>query len=208
VSVFDSDQNVKNYESWFEKHPHVFQSEVAAIKEILPDGTGFEVGIGTGLFAERLGIHMGNDPSEEMLKFARKRGRLVHHCRGDSLPFNDGYFDYTLMVTTICFLDDPIKVLRECLRVTTHNGAIVIAFVDSESYVGKSYRNHASRNLFYRDATFYSVAQIEKLLVNAGFVVDKTRQTLFGALTDVKDIQPSKEGSGEGSFVIMRGMKH
>ena len=207
MSVFDSTRKVENYEMWFEKYPHVFQSEIAAVKELLPHGTGFEVGIGTGLFAEKLGIFMGNDPSDEMLKIARKRRRLVYHCGGESLPFHDGYFDYTLMVTTICFLGDPDVVLRECYRVIRNNGSIIIGFVDSESPIGKSYRDQASHSLFYREATFYSANQVMEMLTQTGFMVDGIRQTLFGPLTTIAEFQPPQEEFGEGSFVVVRAKK-
>jgi ubiquinone/menaquinone biosynthesis C-methylase UbiE len=207
MGVFDFPKNVKAYEAWFARNSAVFKSEVAAIKELLPSGTGFEIGIGTGIFAEALGVRMGNDPSDEMLKVARQRGRLVYHCGGDSLPFHDGYFDYTLMVTTICFLEDPAAVLRECRRVTKRDGAIVIGFVDSESPVGKSYRNQASRSVFYREATFYSAGQVMDMLARTGFTVDGMRQTLFGPLTAVTEFQPPRDGFGEGSFVAIRAAK-
>ena len=207
ASVFEVPENVKQYELWFERNSAVFESEVAAIRELLPFGNGFEIGIGTGLFAEKLGILMGNDPSEEMLKIARKRGRLVYRCNGDDLPFYDDYFDYTLMVTTLCFLDDPAAVLRECRRVTKRNGAIVVAFVDSESTTGKSYRDRASRSVFYRDAMFYSVDQVRETLVRTGFTPDDIRQTLFGPLASITEAQPPRKGSGEGSFVVIRAIK-
>ncbi len=207
MNVFDSHANVQNYESWFKKNSAAFESEVSAVKELLPAGVGFEVGIGTGLFAEKLGIRMGNDPSEEMLKIARQRGRLVYHCKGDTLPFHDGYFDYMLMVTTICFLDEPLAVLRECRRVTRSGGAIIVAFVDSESPIGKTYRDRASRSLFYKDATFYSVNDVKRMLTETGYAIDAVRQTLFGPLGSISSIQASRDGSGEGSFVVMRGTR-
>jgi ubiquinone/menaquinone biosynthesis C-methylase UbiE len=206
VSVFDSPENVKRYEAWFEKNHAVFESEAASIRGLLPGGIGFEVGIGTGLFAEKLGVRMGNDPSEEMLKIARKRGRLVYCRKGDDLPFHDGYFDYTLMVTTLCFVDDPVAVFRECRRVTKRNGVIVVAFVDGESPTGKSYRDRASRSVFYRDAVFYSTDQVKKMLEQTGFAVESARQTLFGPLAGITEVQPWREGFGEGAFVVLRGM--
>ena len=178
-TVFDSSENVQAYEDWFTRNRTVFESEITAIRELLPGGIGFEIGIGTGIFAERLGIRLGNDLSEEVLKVARKRGLSVYHCNGDNLPFPGGNFDYTLMVTTLCFLDDPLAVLRECKRVTKQRGAIVIAFVDSESPIGESYRAKASSSLFYRDAKFYSVSQVEKMLHDTGFLVDGLRQTIL-----------------------------
>jgi ubiquinone/menaquinone biosynthesis C-methylase UbiE len=207
VSVFDSAENVARYEAWFENNRPVFQSEIAAIREVLPHGTGLEVGIGTGLFARDLGIRMGNDPSEAMLTLARERGLLVYQCSGDELPFHDGYFDFILMVTTICFLDKPKAVLRECRRVVKRDGAVVIGFVDSESPVGKSYRNRASRSVFYRDATFYSVGQVKSMLEETGFALDASRQTLFGPLKTITEVELPREGSGEGSFVVVRGIR-
>lgn len=207
MGAFNSAENVRRYEEWFKNNPAVFESEVAVIRELVPAGTGFEVGIGTGIFAEALGIRMGNDPSEKMLKIARKRGRLVYNCSGDNLPFHNGFFDYTLMVTTICFLDRPMAVLRECNRVTKRNGSIIVAFIDSESAVGRLYRNRAFRSVFYREAEFYSVAKVRKLLVKAGFTVDDVRQTLFGALEDIKQAQQPRAGSGEGSFAVIKGTK-
>jgi ubiquinone/menaquinone biosynthesis C-methylase UbiE len=207
VGVFDSAANVARYEAWFENNRAVFQSEVAAIKQVLPYGTGFEVGIGTGLFARELGVRMGNDPSEAMLALARERRLLVYHCSGDKLPFHDGYFDFTLVVTTICFLDKPKAVLRECRRVVKRGGAIVIGFVDSESPVGKSYRNRASRSVFYRDATFYSTGQVKSMLEETGFALDAIRQTLFGPLKGITEVELPREGAGEGSFVVVRGIR-
>jgi ubiquinone/menaquinone biosynthesis C-methylase UbiE len=172
-----------------------------------PAGTGFEIGIGTGIFAERLGIRMGNDPSEEMLKVARSRKLIVQRCTGENLPFPDSIFDYTLMVTTLCFLNAPLIVLRECWRVTKMDGAILIAFLDSESPIGISYRNKVSRSFFYRDATFYSISQVKKMLEETGFAVDKVRQTLFGTLKTITEAQKAREGTGEGSFVVVRARK-
>ena len=208
VNVFDSDKNVVQYEAWFEKHPAAFESEVFALKQILPAGTGFEIGIGTGLFAEKLGIRMGNDPSEAMLAPARARGRLVYHCTGDTLPFHDGYFDFVLMVTTICFLDNPELVLHECNRVVKRTGDIVIGFIDSQSPLGMSYRKRASESLFYRDAHFYSVEQVMTMLTDAGFSVTGVRQTLFGELSDITEIQQSRHGWGKGAFVAVRATKN
>jgi ubiquinone/menaquinone biosynthesis C-methylase UbiE len=207
MSVFDSAENVARYEAWFKKHRAVFESEVAAIKEILPYGTGFEIGIGTGLFAEKLGIRMGNDPSQAMLELAHKRQRLVYNCSGDTLPFHDGYFDFMLMVTTICFLDNPEEVLLECRRVVKPYGAVVIGFVDSESPLGKSYQNRAARSVFYREAKFYSVQQVNTMLDDAGFRVDAVRQTLFGKLKAIAGMQPSREGWGQGAFVVVRAIR-
>ena len=64
------------YENWFEKNRYVYQSEINAIREILPDfESGIEIGIGSGRFAEPLGIKLGIEPTYEMRKIAQSRTR-------------------------------------------------------------------------------------------------------------------------------------
>lgn len=52
------------YDSWFDRHKAVYESELMALSELLVHtGTGMEVGVGTGRFAVPLGIKTGIDPS-------------------------------------------------------------------------------------------------------------------------------------------------
>ncbi len=53
-------ESAVDYDLWFDRHPHIFQSELNALKKIVPcKGTGLEIGVGTGRFAEKLGIRYG-----------------------------------------------------------------------------------------------------------------------------------------------------
>ena len=48
------------YEDWFVKNRYVYQSEVEAVRRHLPPKSiGLEIGVGSGLFAKPLGIHVG-----------------------------------------------------------------------------------------------------------------------------------------------------
>lgn len=52
------------YEAWFSENHHLFMSEVEAISRLLPEfRKGIEVGVGTGLFAQMLGIKEGSNPA-------------------------------------------------------------------------------------------------------------------------------------------------
>lgn len=203
MSIFDNDINVAHYESWFEKHPAVFRSEVNLLRSMLPDGVGFEVGIGTGIFAQELGLRMGNDPSNAMLRIANSRNLMTYQCKGDNLPFHDGYFDFVLMVTTICFPDDVVGTLKESFRVIRPGGHIVVGFIDKESCLGQSYLSPKKKSIFYRETKFYSFKDVQMFLKEAGFSVKKVRQTLFGNLENITEEQMSLEGSGEGGFVVV-----
>lgn len=69
VEVFN--KHLDKYEQWFVDNEAVFLSEVNAIKELLPaTGRIVEVGVGSGLFAEKLGIREGCDPSSKMREMA------------------------------------------------------------------------------------------------------------------------------------------
>jgi len=207
MSVFDKNENVTRYESWFEKHPAVFQSEVSLLRSMIPAGVGFEVGIGTGIFARELGIRMGNDPSEAMLRVAQNRNLITYQCKGNHLPFHDGYFDFVLMVTTICFLDDVAGTLKECFRVIRHGGSILVGFVDKESIIGKAYLAAREKSLFYKDAVFYSVSEVRSFLQKEGFTVKEVRQTLFGELNGITEVQKHRDGSGKGGFVVIKARR-
>jgi ubiquinone/menaquinone biosynthesis C-methylase UbiE len=207
MSVFDLPENVRRYEAWFSRNRAVFDSEIEAIQKLLPPGIGLEIGTGTGLFAQQLGIRTGSDPSMAML--TRARERRIQTCRGtgERLPFCSACFDFALMVTTICFLEDPAAAFRECRRVLQPNGALVIGFIDGESSVGKLYREKANRSLFYREATFYTADQVKKMLVQADFEINETCQTLFGNPDTLGTPQTPEYGTGKGSFVVIRGKR-
>ncbi len=197
------DQHRDQYEQWFVEHPQVFESELAAIRAALPRGTGIEIGVGTGLFAEKLGITDGVEPSAAMAALARQRG--IHVCRGvaEELPYHDSSFDFALMVTAICFVDSPDKAVREMKRILRPGGTLVLAFVDRASPLGRTYEEYKAQNVFYRDAQFYSVQDIRQVLNSAGLEVTRVSQTVFGELDEVKTVQIAEEGSGRGGFVVI-----
>ncbi len=206
VNAFD--EHVNEYEQWFVKNPHAYVSELHAMRELLPPGgMGLEIGVGTGRFAAPLGIATGIEPSPAMAELARKRGIEVVKAVAEKLPFKDNAFDFALMVTTICFLDDLDLAFGEVRRVLKPGGFFVIGFVDKNSPLGKFYQSRQGKSVFYKDATFYSVDDILSHLKKAAFADAAFRQTIFRPLGEIEDVEPVKEGYGEGSFVVVRGVK-
>ena len=102
------DEHPGRYERWFEDNWYVYRSELKAIESVFPaSGRGVEIGIGSGRFAEPLGITEGVEPSQSMRRLAAGRGLAVTDGVAEALPLEDGSYDFALMVTTICFVDDP-----------------------------------------------------------------------------------------------------
>ncbi len=196
------------YEDWFERNKFAFISELNAVKNQLPDSTnGVEIGVGSGRFAAPLSIKLGIEPSKEMRKIARKRGIEIIAGVAEHLPLVDFRFDFALMITTICFVDDLETSFGEAYRVLKKGGFLIVGFVDKESIVGKLYREHKEESLFYKIANFYSVNEVVSNLKKAEFENFDFTQTIFHSLKDVKEVEPVKEGYGEGAFVVIKALK-
>jgi ubiquinone/menaquinone biosynthesis C-methylase UbiE len=202
------EEHSAEYEKWFEDNKFVYESEIQAIRMQLPKtGRGVEVGVGSGRFAVPFGITEGVEPSPKMAELARQRGISVIEGVAEDLPFPDLEFDFLLMVTTICFVDDLDRSFQEAYRVLKKDGVLVIGFVDRTSPVGQLYQKFKENSVFYREATFYSVEEVVTSLKKAGFQTFSFSQTIFNQLKDIKAPEPTREGYGEGSFVVIRAIK-
>lgn len=196
----------KEYDEWFIKNQNIYLAELNAIKRLVPsDKFGVETGVGTGRFALPLGIKLGVEPSRKMADISRSQGIEVYKALAEQLPFNDKTFDFVLMVTTICFVDDLVKSFKETYRVLKTNGFIIVGFIDKESELGKQYKLKRKKSNFYKDATFFSVKEVIDSLRKTNFENYVIRQTVFpsqtGRLGSVED------GYGKGSFVIIKAIK-
>lgn len=196
------------YENWFVRNKFAYLSELNAIQRQIPKaGKGLEIGVGSGLFAEPLGIQIGIEPAANMRKIAEKRGIKVIEAVAEALPFVDVVFDFALMVTTICFLDDIKVALSEAYRVIKYDGSLIIGFVDKNSPLGRLYLKFKDKSLFYKTATFYSVDEVMNILKKAGFSNFSISQTVFHSLKEIAGVEGVKNGYGDGSFVVISAMK-
>lgn len=190
-----------DYDKWFEKNRNLYDAELKAIRQLLPQGEGLEVGVGSGKFAIPLGIKIGVEPSKKMADKAREHGINVYHNVAEKLPFSDNRFDFVLMVTTICFVDDIIKSFTEVFRVLKLGGKIIIGFVDKESELGKRYLDNRENSKFYKEATFFSTQEVIRYLKEVGFEIEKIIQTLIPG----ESLNTILDGFEKGAFIVIRG---
>jgi ubiquinone/menaquinone biosynthesis C-methylase UbiE len=206
ASPFDS--FASEYDRWFDSHPFAYQSEIEAIRRFIPSQElGVEIGVGTGRFSSPFSIAIGADPSESMAAIARSRGITVHLALAERLPFQSEHFDFALMVTTLCFVQDPHAALGEIHRILKPNGLLILAIIDKETPLGKRYEAMKSFNKFYAKATFYSTQQVLDLLRQNGSIQPKTRQTIFSNPESMIALDPIRDGYGEGAFVVIRSIR-
>ena len=160
--VFDAFSGV--YDSWYERFPFLYRSELDCVRSLGLGGRVLDLGCGSGRFSPALdGLVVGLDPSYPMLLRCRGRcgGCAVVQGVGEILPFRDGVFDAVLMVVTLCFLDDPVGVLREAARVLRSGGLLVNCIVPRDSWLARiyMYRAWSGRSRFYAVARFYTVEE-------------------------------------------------
>jgi len=192
------------YDSWFDKHQKIYQEELKTIKTLLPNGKGIEIGVGTGRFALPLGIKEGIEPSKEMAKIARKRGIKVKEISAEEMDFKEE-FDFILMVTTICFVKEPQKVINNCYKALKKGGYLLVGFVDKDSLLGKTYQKNKNASKFYSSATFFNKKEIISLMKNAGFRDFKCKENLYGSSLD--NLKFKIQDCNGGAFKVIRGKK-
>lgn len=202
------DENAQEYDDWFTNNESYYQAELEAVRSLVPNtGKGIEIGIGTGRFAERLGIKVGLEPSRAMCTIAQKRGINTIAGVAEALPVQPESFEYVLLVTTICFLDSVEQAFSEVFRILRNGGFVVIGFLDKESSLARKYQSRKEQSRFYRDAHFHTVDEVARVLELTGFVDSRFVQTLFPGEGNKESIQSVKEGYGDGAFVVVQARK-
>jgi len=177
-SVFED--HAVDYDRWFDEHGEVYAVQVKMLRTALPDhGIGLEIGVGSGRFAVPSGIRCGIDPSRGLIRIARQRGIEVVRGEGEHLPYRAGVFDYVLMMTVICFLDDAVAVFSEVNRVLRPGGMLIVGFIEKGGEIFRQYRHESVKGRFLQYATFRTVEEVTGFFSEAGFasvsVIERTR---------------------------------
>jgi ubiquinone/menaquinone biosynthesis C-methylase UbiE len=205
------DVSSKRYDAWYDKPfgKSAFNLEKACIESLCKNlqQPFLEVGVGTGRFAEALKIEYGIDVSTGVLEFAKQREIIAVKGRGESLPFADSFFGAVFLVVTLCFVDEPVKVLKEASRVLKADGAVILGLILKESPWASFYKKKGEAgNIFYKIATFYNFEELKAMAKKAGLEIAETSSTMFQAPTETPlRFEPPKNGySKEAGFVAVQ----
>jgi SAM-dependent methyltransferase len=185
---------------------------VQAFKSLLPTvpKPWLEIGVGSGRFAQALGIETGIDPSIRLLEMARNRGITALLGSGEQELFKEGSFGTAFLIVTLCFLASPLEVLKETSRILMPGGKLVLGLVLKESPWGQFYDTEKARgHRFYRYATFYTHDEVARLIARAGFAIEKIISTLFQRPGEVRRTEGTREGyfPDAGFTIIVAGKK-
>ncbi len=178
------DSIAREYDAWYDSKEGstIFEEEVQAlllVKGRVP-GRWLEVGVGTGRFANELGVSDGIDPSGEMLALAAARGISTKRGVAETLPYGDKEFDGVLFVVTLCFVESPACAFEECARVLRPKGACVVGIVPASSPWGQEYQRKAKAgHPVYSHATFFSVEEVVRLASGCGLMLQDAASALL-----------------------------
>ena len=178
------DRHASEYDAWYdtEAGKAIFAMEMECLKPLLHRYSQpyLEVGVGSGRFAQALGIEYGVDPAPALAHMARIKGIKVAKATGEDLPFPDEMFGALLMAFTLCFLDNPQKALQEAWRVLQFEGGLVLGLVLRDSPWAEFYaRKGREGHQLYSKASFFSKDEVENLLRICGFKVMDYFSTLL-----------------------------
>lgn len=124
------------YDFLFKSFFYPRHREVVDSMDIKPNEKILEVGVGTGLSLPLYPRHCqitGIDISLEMLREAeKKRDKFaldhvtLQEMDACNLEFADDTFDYVIAMFVVSVVPDPVKLIKEMMRVTKKSGHMVI----------------------------------------------------------------------------------
>lgn len=174
---------------------------MAALRLVCPKfQRGLEVGVGTGRFAQALGIAEGVEPSAAMAHLAQARGIKVYPGQAENLPFAANRFNLLLMMTVLCFVTDRQQSLAEAWRVLQPGGYLLVGSLDPAiPWVAARLKTGSTLS----QAKPIHMAQLQQEIEQQGFQWLKTVQTLRQSPTLLQIPEEPWCGHGEGGFVGM-----
>jgi SAM-dependent methyltransferase len=140
---------------------------------------------------------------------AKRRGIETFLVKGEEQFFDEESFGTVFLIVTLCFVDSPTAVLREAYRILKPEGIVILGVVLRGSPWGKFYLIRKQEgHRFYKHAVFYSYKEVERLLTDSGFIVEKIVSTLFQKPGAVKEMETPIDGfSSEAGFTIVVAKK-
>jgi len=220
-SAFEGE--AEDFDSWFDKNKVVFESEFLAEKHLLEEPeNAVSIGVGSGLFASRLGIKYGVEPAKGMAELARKRGIEVKAGTAEDAPYPDGRFDTVLMSTILSYVKDPQRAVGEAFRILKPGGHVVVSFLTREGSYALLYDlaylrgrhdpeispEHPYPVKFIRGTRWCSTGEVTAWLKNAGFRDLEYVQTLTSHPKYTNDrVEEPSPGYEKGDFIVVRGKK-
>lgn len=160
-----------------------------------------DVGCGTGYFTRclaRAGLRTtGIDADAAAIRYAQSQTVAdERYLTGDAraLPFPDRYFDYSVAITSFCFIADPLRALTELARVTRYR--VALGLLNRHSLLYRQKGRHGGQGA-YQGAHWHTPQEARHLFEQCGMPRVTIRSAIFlpdggGIAKWVEAITPSR----------------
>ncbi|TYB91501.1 MAG: methyltransferase domain-containing protein [Kosmotoga sp.] len=222
LSWFDA--FAKNYDDWYRGKLGRFIDKVQKqlIEKLAEPKAGekaLDIGSGTGNYsiwlAKKALEVTAIDESREMMAIAKKKAKKdnlnieLYLGKAESLPFSESIFDLVVSITSIEFVDNPPKVLREAIRVLKPGGRLVIGVLTKDSPWGKFYQSKikGDPNNVYAKAHLFTEEEIDELLnthyvLKKGLYIDPLEEFDEKEAWKREQSKQDEQSNGAGFYVI------
>ncbi len=166
----------------------------------MPESSILDIGckLGSNLdFFIKKGLNAtGVEASPYLIDFASKKLKNkadIHQSEFDNLPFEDNSFDYSLLITTLEFAEDPIKTVEEACRVTKDKIFIGILNKYAVKNIERKIKGIFSDTV-YKKARFFAIWEINNIIKSLMGDIPITWKTSYQPLPIIKESALKNEG--------------
>lgn len=219
------------YDAWFAENQPLLESEVRLLAHVWPEpkpARVLSIGCGTGLFEAVLkrdfGITVtdGIEPAEAMAEIARSRGLKVSIGSAEDGEFGDEAFDMLMFNGSTSYVKDLPGVFARAWKALRPGGHLLVVDVPRESGFGVLYCLAAQLGAwehplmagvaprspypmpFVVSATWHTTAERVEAMEAAGFMVQRTAQTLTTHPVRAGEVvEMPRDGHESGDYVAI-----
>ncbi len=205
AQVFE--ERAQEYDSWYDESL-LFAIELAALQEIDTElaEPRVELGVGPGRFGGELGVTVGIDPARAPLVLASQRIAAVCQGVGEDLPLRPATVGTLFILFTLCFTQDPARVLAQAGQALRPGGHLVLGVIPGSGPWGQALQGKKEAgHPFYKYATFYELEEIGRWLAAADLQLVEQRSSLYQRPENLAGFESSRSGwrSGAGFAVLV-----
>ena len=187
MTDYDRTELPTGYDRARDHGPEVVDLWMRAVAEHVQDraiNSILDLGCGTGRFSEGLAAQfnaevIGLDPSIKMLERAREKRRdarvRYEHGRAEAIPLRSGSIDLVFMSMSLHHFADAVAAARECRRVLSRTGSLVIRTGTRERISSYPYVPFFESTRSLLEETLPRVSEIQATFAAANFQLVASR---------------------------------
>ena len=150
---------------------HIDTTEKRLLAKHCTGPSMLEIGTATGRFvgfAHQMGWdYTGIDISAQMLQLSKTNGTKLVQGDGEEIPLRSNTFDTVICLHTFHFIPEPMRCVRESVRVLKNNGLLILIF-ETDNWIR---RLVLKTNIFKSDQFYFKINEVTSMMKASGLKV-------------------------------------